>query len=484
MTPPLARLNRRGPRSLFGELLDWMLAPLLLLWPTSVVLTWAVAQSIANQPYDRELEETARALADQAAHQGGRVHLNAQTLALLRTDPEDTVVFQVLGPRGELVAGDGRLPVAQLDQQAAGQVQVRDDVLDGESLRVAALWVRMQSAGGTAAEQPRLVVQLAEGMGRRASLASDIIKGVLMPQFLLLPLAALMAWLALTQGFRPLETLQRRIRSRAAEDLSPIDESQAPEEVAPLVQAINDLLARRERALRTQKRFLADAAHQLKTPLAGLRTQAELAARALQRGAATPEELKRSLDQIALSSQQAAHTVSQLLALARSETGAEVMQREPLDLAGLARETMQDFVPRALSRRIDLGFDGPDRCELKVDGLPWMLVELIRNLVDNALQYTPEGGTVTVRITEDPFGRVVVLQVEDNGPGIPEGVRERVFEPFYRQLGTGVDGSGLGLAIARQIARQHGTDIELEDARPRRGNEPPGALFTLRFSAE
>ncbi|MBH9551841.1 sensor histidine kinase [Inhella gelatinilytica] len=483
MSPPPARFSRRGPRSLFGELLDWMLAPLLVLWPTSVVLTWAVAQSIANQPYDRELTETARALAEQAALQEGRLHLNAQTLALLRNDPADTVLYQVLGPKGELVAGDGRLPVPQLGRQAAGQVQLREDELEGESLRVAAVWVRLPvTVPGT--PERHLILQLAEGMSRRESLASDIIKGVLLPQFLLLPLAALMAWLALTQGFRPLEALQRRIRSRAADDLSPIDVSQAPEEVAPLVQAINDLLARRERALRTQKQFLADAAHQLKTPLAGLRTQAELAARALQRGESSPEELKRSLDHIAQSSQAAAHTVSQLLALARSESGADVMPREPMDLAALARDTMQDFVPRALNQRIDLGYDGPDHCELRVTGLPWMLVELIRNLVDNALLYTPDGGTVTVRVTEDPFGRVVVLQVEDNGPGIPESTRDRVFEPFYRQLGTGVEGSGLGLAIALQIARQHGTTIELSEARPRRGTEGPGALFTLRFNAE
>jgi two-component system sensor histidine kinase TctE len=140
-------------------------------------------------------------------------------------------------------------------------------------------------------------------------------------------------------------------------------------------------------------------------------------------------------------------------------------------------------VPRALAKRIDLGFDGPESCELSILGQPWLLIELIRNLVDNALNYTPSGGVVTVRVSEDRFGRVIVLQVEDNGPGIAPSARERVFQPFYRQLGTGVDGSGLGLTIAGQIAQRHGTRIELEDAHERRGNDPPGARFTLRLPA-
>lgn len=465
----------RSPRSLFGELLDWMLAPLLLLWPVSVLLTWAVAQSIAQQPYDRELGEAARALAEQVLREPRGLRPSQQTLALLRADEGDRVVHQVLGRRGELLAGERLLAIPDLQLQPAGEPRLRDELLDGEKLRVAALWVRPRDA----VRDERLLVQLGETLGRRQRLASDIIKGVLLPQFLLVPLAALLGWLALTQGFKPLEALQQRIRSRAAEDLSPIDENSAPEEVAPLVRAINDLLLRREGALRTQKQFLADAAHQLKTPLAGLRTQAELATRA-----GTVEEMQLSLEQIALASQRAAHMVSQLLALARSEDSADALPDEPLDLASLAREAVQDFVPRALAKRIDLGFDGPDRCELQVAGQPWLLIELIRNLVDNALHYTPEGGVVTVRVAEDRFGRVVVLQVEDNGPGIAAAARERVFQPFYRQLGTGVDGSGLGLTIAGRIAERHGTRIELEDARPRRGGEPPGALFTLRFIAQ
>jgi len=468
----------RGPRSLFGELLDWMLAPLLVIWPVSVFLTWAVAQDIAARPFDHELGESARALAEQVVRQPRDVPGTA--LAMLRGDEGDLVYFQVLGPRGELLAGERRLPTTVRGTASAGEVRLRNDELGGEPLRVAALWVRPQAS---AADNEGLLIQVAETLGKRQRMASEIIRGVLLPQFVLLPLAAMLAWLALVRGFKPLDALQQRIRSRAAEDLSPIDEGSAPEEVVPLVRAINDLLVRREDAMQGQKQFLADAAHQLKTPLAGLRTQAELAARAVQSGQATPAEMARSLEQIALASQRAANMVNQLLSLARAEGAAEALATEPIDLAKLAREAVQDFVPRALAKRIDLGFDGPESCELSILGQPWLLIELIRNLVDNALNYTPSGGVVTVRVSEDRFGRVIVLQVEDNGPGIAPSARERVFQPFYRQLGTGVDGSGLGLTIAGQIAQRHGTRIELEDAHERRGNDPPGARFTLRFSA-
>jgi two-component system sensor histidine kinase TctE len=186
--------------------------------------------------------------------------------------------------------------------------------------------------------------------------------------------------------------------------------------------------------------------------------------------------------------------VNQLLAMARAENQQQVAQRQVVNLARLATETVRDFVPRALEKRIDLGFEGPSGVDgraptepLWVSGNAVLLRELIRNLVDNALQYTPAGGTVTVRVMDDPFGQVVVLQVEDSGPGIAPAEREQVFHPFYRSLGTNVDGSGLGLAIVREIATRHGAEITLGDAqpRPRTGSAAggPGALFTLRFAA-
>ncbi len=491
----------REQRSLFGEILDWMLAPLLLLWPMSVVLTWLVAQGIANKPFDRQLGEMARLLSQQVSvRQQADGSLNAMfalsrsTTELLRTDEADTLYYQVLGLRGEFLSGERALPVPPDENRDSwGQLRFRDDEIGGEPVRVAYLWVSAASTSATPA-----LVQVAETLGKRSRLATEIIKGVMLPQFVILPLAVLLVWLALVRGIKPLNELQQRIRHRESHDLSPINEREVPEEVSPLVRAINDLLMRLDRSLVTQKHFLADAAHQLKTPLAGLRTQAELAQREIDAGERDPQALKKSLQQIARSSQRAARMVNQLLAMARAEDASQLQSYQDVNLARVATEAVRDFVPRALEKRIDLGYEGPNTGAhhpqgLMVHGQPVLLRELVRNLVDNALQYTPEGGTVTVRVVDDPFGQVVVLQVEDSGPGIPPAERDKVFQPFYRALGTNVDGSGLGLAIVREIAQQHHAEITLEDANLRHragmlvdhggGAFGPGARFTVRFPA-
>jgi len=498
----------REQRSLFGEILDWMLAPLLLLWPMSVVLTWLVAQGIANKPFDRELGEMVRVLSKEVALRAapdGRMQavfkLPAAASEILRTDETDDIYYQVLGLRGEFISGDNALPVpGDEDRAPPGEVRFRDETLNNDAVRVAYLWVNVQDGGpATRAGTEAPLVQVAETLGKRSRLATEIIKGVILPQFVILPLAVLLVWLALARGIAPLNELQQRIRKRESSDLSPIDEREAPEEVAPLVRAINDLLTRLDQSMSAQKHFLADAAHQLKTPLAGLRTQAELAQRQIDAGQHDPQALKKSLQQISRSSQSAAHMVNQLLAMARAENQEHAAGHQPVNLARLATETVRDFVPRAIEKRIDLGYEGPSEAAAQrhaqgpiVLGHALLLRELIRNLVDNALQYTPPGGTVTVRVIDDPFGQVVVLQVEDSGPGIAAGEREQVFQPFYRSLGTDVDGSGLGLAIVREIAQQHRAEVTLEDANLRRrpglsehaeAPHGPGARFTLRLPA-
>jgi two-component system sensor histidine kinase TctE len=478
---PATRPQPREQHSLFGEILDWMLAPLLLLWPMSVALTWLVAQNIAARPYDRDLGQMARMIAHQMALEasslpaGAPVRLPESAAALLRSDDVDRVYYQVLGMRGELLAGDRELPIPELERLSGGDIQLRDDQIQNESVRVAA--IRPPGSPNVA------LVQVAETLDKRSRLATEIIKGVILPQFVILPLAVLLVWFALARGIAPLNQLQQRIRQRESHDLSPIDEHDAPEEVAPLVRSINDLLARLDQTMGAQKHFLADAAHQLKTPLAGLRTQAELAQRELDAGG-DPRSVKRSLQQIARSSQRAAHMVNQLLSMARAEDQEQARRQQSFGLVRLATETVQDFVPKAMERRIDLGYEGPESGESlpRLVGQPLLVRELVRNLVDNALQYTPEGGTVTVRVMPDPFGQVQVLQVEDNGPGIPEAERELVFQPFYRALGTNVDGSGLGLAIVKEIADKHGAEVVVENALSGVGaGQAPGTRFTIRF---
>jgi two-component system sensor histidine kinase TctE len=227
---------------------------------------------------------------------------------------------------------------------------------------------------------------------------------------------------------------------------------------------------------------LADAAHQLKTPLAGLRMQADLALRE----DANTAELKKSLRQIGRSSIRATHTVNQLLALARAEAGAAAMTRQPCDLVALATEVIQDCLPHALDKHIDLGLEGVGTGApgVTMEGNATLLKELIRNLVDNAIAYTPstpaKPGVVTVRVLPRGPEQALALQVEDSGPGIPQSERALVFQPFYRALGNEADGSGLGLSIVKEIADQHRAAIRLEDART--GQTPAGARFTISFA--
>jgi two-component system sensor histidine kinase TctE len=457
-----------------------MLTPLLLLWPISLALTWLVAQSIAAKPFDRALEYNVQALAQLVTVQERKVvfHLPAPAREILRADDSDLVYYQVLGPQGEYLGGERDFPHPPEEEvPQPGEVRLRDDEMRGLDLRVAYLWVKLEVPGVIT---PALV-QVAETREKRSVLATEIIKGVMLPQLVILPLAVLLVWMALVRGIKPLSELEERIRARKPDDLSPLDDRVVPLEVAPLVSSVNDLLTRLKDSIATQKRFLADAAHQLKTPLAGLRMQADLA----QREQFNAEELKQSLKQIGRSSMRATHTVNQLLSLARAEASGKSIVRVPCDLAALTVEAVQDSLPRAMEKFIDLGYDGasPGTPGVEVQGNATLIKELIRNLLDNAINYTPSSleqpGVITARVLADPFGRVLVLQVEDSGPGIPEAERELVFQPFYRALGTNVDGSGLGLPIVLEIARQHNAEVHIEDARP--GHVPPGTRVVARF---
>ena len=474
------RLFQRQRRSLFGEILDWMLTPLLLLWPISLALTWLVEQNIAGKPFDRALEFNVQALAKLLVVKNDQVlfNLTAPAREILRADDTDLVFYQVLGTRGEILGGEHNMPVPLDDDQTIyGEVRLRQDIISGEEVRVAYTWIKVDLKGASSGTLP-VLVQVAETLEKRKTLATEIVKGTMVPQYVTLPLAVLLVWLALVRGIKPLAQLERRIRARKPDDMSPLDESGVPDEVVPLVDSVNDLLSRLKVSLSTQKRFLADAAHQLKTPLAGLRMQADLAQRETD-----AEQLKNSLKHIGQASIRATHTVNQLLALARAETAGRALARQPVDLVKIASDVMADSVPRALEKRIDLGYDGPAAGDkaTTLQGNPTLLGELMRNLLDNAINYTPAHGQVTLRLLVDPFSGILVLIVEDSGPGIPESERELVFQPFYRALGTNVDGSGLGLAIVLEIAQQHDASITIEDADLPGHPHSPGTRVTLRF---
>jgi two-component system sensor histidine kinase TctE len=250
--------------------------------------------------------------------------------------------------------------------------------------------------------------------------------------------------------------------------LSPLSEQNAPGEVRALIRAMNELLARLSFALSAQQRFIADAAHQLRTPLAGIKTQAELALRQQKM-----DDVQHTLQQLNTATGQTTHLINQLLSLARAEPGAgrtQAMQK--LDIDALARDTTTEWVPHALKRNIDLGFDGSSSAFIDGDAL--FLREMLGNLLDNAIRYTQSGGRVTVRVAADAAS--VRLSVEDNGSGIPPDERERVFERFHRVLGTGAEGCGLGLAIVRDIAEGHNAEVQLSA-----GGNGVGTLVTISF---
>jgi two-component system sensor histidine kinase TctE len=461
-------------RSLFGEILDWMLAPLLLLWPMSVTLTYLVAQSIANAPFDRALADDLGVLVHHVRESRGEVTLALPATAreVLRADASDEVYFMVLGLRGEFITGDNDLPLPPDEARPVPrEVQFRDGVVRGREIRLAATWVEFDRGG----ERRYALVQVGETLEKRSQLANEIIRGVIIPQFIVLPIAVLLVWFGLSRGLAPLADLQARIRARAPDDLSPIDPRAAPDEIAPLVGAFNELLARLAHNMEMQQRFLADAAHQMKTPLAGLRTQAELALRETD-----PQQLARTLRQIAASTERSTRLVNQLLALARAEYQANDPRGfEVVDLVPLAREVVRAWIDAAITRGIDLGFEA-EAARARVFGAPLLLRELLNNLVDNALAYTPRGGSVTVRVAER--GAAALLEVDDTGPGIPEAERGRVFDRFYRILGTGIDGSGLGLAIVREIAETHGALVRLGTPEAA-GADGPGTRVSIEFDA-
>lgn len=479
--PPAPRRKRRGripvgspseQRSLFGEILDWMLAPLLLLWPLSIALTFVVARSLADAPFDRTLVSHANVLLQQIRIEQDRaVVRNSHRLReLLPAGSEETITYQILTADGELLAGDPAIPMPSLyDFPAPGQIKRRTDSFRGDEVRVA--YTYLDVPDDREAISFPVLVQIAETVEGRTALANEIIKGVIFPQFLILPLVVGLVWFALRRGLSPLEELQERLRERRPDDFSPIDRRGVPEEISPLVDAFNDLLGRLDSNIAVQKRFVADAAHQMKTPLAGLRTQAELAIRETD-----PDELRNTLQRIVTSSDRTAHLINQLLSLARMENLRDATPLEAVDLAPLSRAVAGDWVAEAIRRNIDFGFESDDS-PAPVAGNPMLLREMLNNLIDNALRYTPAAGRVTVRLSTGDGG--VSLSVEDTGPGIPPPERALVFERFYRVLGSAGDGSGLGLPIVREIAEQHDATVSIADA----GEAVAGTRITVRFPA-
>lgn len=445
-------MNKQTP-SLRHQLLVWLLVLLIPLLLIGAIASYYRANYFANLAYDRSLLRSALALADQVEVERGQVIADLPQIAhdLLEYDKDDWIYYRISGPKGEVVTGQSGLP-APLVLPKAGEHRYYDARFDGKAVRVVAFSLALT---GTSAEGIALVL-VAETRSKRHAMADEIMATMMLPQLLIVLLAGIMVYFGIGRGLITLEKLRAAFGNRSHLDLSPIPEIDAPREVQPLLHAVNDMMQRLSHAIAQQQRFIADASHQLRTPLAGLITQAELALREND-----PLQVQRALQQIHASSTALARMVSQLLSLARAEPeAASNLELLPVDIYRLAQEVTSEWVPLALAKQIDLGFAG-DETECLITGNALLLRELISNLIDNAIRYTPSGGQVTVALK---LGAMMELFVEDNGPGIPENKRQRVFEPFYRILGNSEGGCGLGLTIVSEIAQRHQAEVRIESA--------------------
>jgi len=430
------------------QLLKWLAVPLAVLFIADTVASYWTALRLANRAYDRALLEIAKEVSLHVrigSYGETSLDVPESALGVLFRDPTDVIYHQVASPDGKLVSGTP-LPHGEFD--ATVQEKLYDATIGDRDIRVAELRV-----GDDPMTQSGVIVRVAETTLRRRMLARDILMSILAPQVALIAMAGLIVWLGIVHGLRPLVKIRDAVTSRSPNDISEIHVAGVPGELRPLLEAMNCLLVRIGDLLSLQRRFIADAAHQLKTPVAALLAHAELAARAEQ-----PGEIREQVRSLDRGLQRLSRLMSQLLALARNEPdAARTVSFLPLDINALALEVCSEWVAEAVKRNIDLGFEGDDE-PIVIKGDAGRLRELLDNLVDNAVRYTTSGGRVTVRVERAPRP---AIRVADDGPHIPPEERGRIFERFHRVLGTPGEGSGLGLAIAREIATLHGAEILL-----------------------
>ncbi|MCA0240501.1 MAG: sensor histidine kinase [Proteobacteria bacterium] len=465
-------MNRavHGARSLHRTLFIWLLLPQVVLWVAAALFTYNLVGRYAHQAIDASLAQASRALARQIkpTATGLFIDLPRSAQEILEADPSDRVLYAVSSPPGRFLLGDPLLPAARI---AAPRMEepyffdaqyVAGAAAAPERVRVVALYLPFGAEGTS---NGTMLVQVARSRASSEALARSILVDTALPLSVLIALMTVIVWAGIRAGLRPLKHLQLQVEGRAANDLAPIGLDAAPLEVRALAGAINTLLERERQHVTAQKRFISDAAHQLRTPLAGLKSQTEIALH----DAREPLLVER-LQRVHASAQRSARLVNQLLALARAEPdSAAASARSRVDLAALASAVAAQIVPRALAAGADLGFAGPDDGApqpppLPVDGVPLLLGEALTNLIDNAIHYAGSGASITVRARRD--GAHAVLEVEDDGPGLPAADRERVFERFVRGREDGT-GCGLGLAIVREIAQRHGGSVSLLAAEPR-----------------
>jgi two-component system sensor histidine kinase TctE len=405
----------------------------------------------ANSVFDRSLARRAYALADQVSVQEGKVTVDLPKPAheVLEFDPSDVFYYRVIGPDGANLAGSGELSMPATIPRMAGQHAVFvDGVVEGDPVRIAAFQL---SLAGTHASGQALIL-VGETIAKRKLLARDVIVVMLPAMLLLLLLTVYAVSKGVDMSLAPVRSLEVAVRNRSSEDLSELKVHDLPTEVQPLLDGMNRLLTNLRELHRSHQEFVADAAHQLRTPLAAARAQVELARRN-----SLEDNTKDVLNGALSSLDRQTHLVSQLLALSRAEGSIGPATLQPLNLVKLIHAVASDWAPRALERGVDLAFESSEN-DILVKGDANSLTEAFINLLDNALRYSGKDGHVVVNVTRADSD--ACLTVSDNGPGVPESAIPRLFERFYRVPGNVIDGCGLGLAIVKRVAEAHGGSVE------------------------
>ena len=428
------------------------LTAIALVWLGAAAFTYHDAREEFDEVLDAHLAQAAALLAVQATH-------DLDELETEHAPPlhkyARRVAFQIWEKGQRLRLHSANAPQQPLASKERG---FSDNTIDGKRWRVFSTWD----------ESGDYLIQVAERTEMREELARGIAVNLLRPLWLSLPLLALLLWIAVLRGLRPLDKLGREVERREPDNLAALDASSAPREVIPLIERLNRLFARIEASLQKERRFTADAAHELRTPVAAIKAQAQVA-----RAASGEAERLHALDNAILGCDRAAHLIEQLLTLARVDTLDRGMA-EPCRLRGIAAEMIATLAPDALEKGVRLELLAGD--EAVVRGNPELLRALLRNLLDNSVRHTPFGTSVQVGIDHEPGA--VRLSVSDNGPGIPEPERDKVLERFYRPLGTQASGSGLGLSIVKRIAEVHGATLQMQQ-----GSEGRGVRVTVDFKA-
>ncbi|KAF0166572.1 MAG: tctE [Rhodocyclaceae bacterium] len=440
----------------------WLLPPLVLLLGVNAVLSYRGALEAANQAYDRSLWASIKSIGESSFVRNGVVVVDMphSALEIFAEGGQERVFYAVIGPDGALLTGYPDMPVPPV-VPADGVVKTMDATYKGDAVRTGAMRKRLYDPAGKGDDS--ILVLVAETTETRTELARNLFFDSLRRQLALIALGAVLVLVALGTAFRPLLRLRDTIRNRSEEDLTPVASEDVPSEIRPLIDAINHHMGRLSAMLDARKRFLADAAHQLRTPLTVLGTQAEYGLRQ-----DDPAEMRRTLKGIVRSIGSARRLTNQMLSLSRAEAvNGLIRERSRLDFADLVREVALELSQLALRRQIDLAYEGL-RGGLMVEGNDAMLREMVANLIDNAIRYTPAGGQVTVIVARESAEAVTVIR--DSGPGIAPDERGKVFQRFYRSLDQSeTEGSGLGLAIVREICLAHAGRVSLDAGPAGRG---------------